>query len=141
MLFIWLVKQKIIKWYILPNLLSFILDLSNENEKDENQYNNLIILKDRYKHLIKEEIIIDKISYKLVGTINQHTINHYTSCIINNMSKIKFLDINKSYYYEGKDGSNKLFEFFLLENETINEHVLKLKPLILFYLKNKYLII
>ena len=39
-------KQKIIKSYNLPDLLSFIFDLSNEHERDENQYNNLIKLKD-----------------------------------------------------------------------------------------------
>ena len=98
-------KQKIIKSYNLPDLLSFIFDLSNEHERDENQYNNLIKLKDEYKHLIQEEIIIDKKYYKLVGTINQQTINHYSSCIINNTNKIKNLEINRSYYYDGKDGS------------------------------------
>ena len=48
-------------------------------------------------------VIIDNQIYKMVGTINQHFINNYIACIINNMNKIKFLDINKSYYYDGKD--------------------------------------
>ena len=53
------------------------------------------------------------------------------------MNKIKFLDINKSYYYDGKDNSNKLLEFILDDNETILDHIIKLKPLILFYIKLK----
>ena len=49
-------KQKLIKSFSLPNILSFIFDLSNEKEREENQYNNLINLKDSYKHLVKEEL-------------------------------------------------------------------------------------
>ena len=48
-------------------------------------------------------VIIDNQIYKMVGTINQYFINNYIACIIDNMNKIKFLDINKSYYYDGKD--------------------------------------
>ena len=71
----------------------------------------------------------------MAGTINLNSINHYTACIINNINTVKFLEINKSYYYDGKDGSNKLIEIILDENESIIEHIINLKPLILCYLK------
>ena len=128
-------KQKLIQNYDLPYILSFIFDLSTEKERDENQYYNLINLKDQYKHLVKEDILINNISYKLAGTINLNSINHYAACIINNINTVKFLEINKSYYYDGKDGSNKLIEIILDDNESIIEHINNLKPLILCYLK------
>ena len=70
-------------------------------------------LKNRYKHLIVNETIIDNNSYNLIGTINQPSIDHYTSCIINNKNTISNLKINKNYFYDGFAGNNRLNEIKL----------------------------
>ena len=59
--------------------------------------------------------------YILVGTINQKTINHYTSCIINNRFEKDKLHTNCSYYYDGMDGDNYLKEFIIYD---INKYMI-----------------
>ena len=91
-------KQKIVKDIHYPDILVFIFDLSDENSFDEEQYNNLINLKENYKHLIVEEFFLIDNLYRLIGTINQKTINHYTNSIINNIYKDNKLALNRSHY-------------------------------------------
>ena len=107
-------KQIIVKEIVLPHLLTFIMDLSTENQEDGAQFTNLILLRDKYKHLIVTDFKIENNIYSLVATCNQKTIDHYTSCIVNNKNELKSLKINKSYYYDGRSEDNSLMKLLLI---------------------------
>lgn len=117
-------KQKIVKDILFPNILVFILDLSDENNKDEMAYINLVILKLKYKHLIVDEFFLINDHYILSEIINQKTINHYISCIINNWFEKDKLQAGSSYYYDGLDSDNYLKEFKILDKNKLNDSVL-----------------
>jgi len=91
------------------------LDISEENNKDEMAYINLDILKIKYKLLIVDEFFLLNDHYISSGTINQKTINHYTSCIINNRFEKDKLQDGCSYFYDGLDSDNYLEEFKILD--------------------------
>ena len=65
-----------------PNFLFFILDVSNEFELDNEQYHNLVNVKNIYKHLISPDFNIYNYNYLLKGILNQKDINHYTATLI-----------------------------------------------------------
>lgn len=57
-------------------ILCFILDLSDDNDKDSNQFYNLEALKKDYKHLVVEIFNIGELNYISKGSINQSSIKH-----------------------------------------------------------------
>lgn len=128
-------KQTIIKEINFPNLLLFIFDLSDEKEYDIAHFNNLISLRDQYKHLVATSININDDVYNLVSTCNQITQNHYSAFIINNRFKINNLKITRNYDYDGMSNNNALKEIVLKNNESIVEYILDYNPFLLFYLK------
>ena len=99
-------------------------------------YINLDILKIKYKYLIVDKFFLLNDHYILSGTINQKTINHYTSCMINNLFEKNKLQDGFCYYYDGLDSDNYLNEFKILYKNKLNDSVLIYKPLLLFYLKD-----
>ena len=134
--FFWTCKNKFVIEINFPSLLTFIFDLSDEKLNEEKQYTNLIDLKDECKHLIVEGFEIENDKYKLIGTINMASINHYTACIYKNKYKIKNLTINKSYFYDGMKNNNILKEISEFDKVTMIDNILIFKPLLLFYFKN-----
>ena len=86
---------------ILPYFLLFSLELSDENEDDTMQYRNLVNLKKEYRHLIKPKLEIFDKKYRLLGTINMPSSNHYNALIFKNCNSKNNLEINKSYLYDG----------------------------------------
>ena len=127
-------KQTIVKELEIPNILFFIFDLSTENESDENQYLNLIKLRNEYKKFIVASFHYKNNIYKLSGTINQTSVNHYTACIISNKREINGLLKNYSYYYDGYNNNNRIIELNKNDNFEVDS-IIKYNPLIIVYLK------
>ena len=57
-----------------PQFLCFILDLSDDSDKDLTQFYNLGLLRSDYEHLIVENFNIVDLNYILKGSINQSSI-------------------------------------------------------------------
>lgn len=60
------------------------MELCDEGESEDLQYNNLISLKEQYKHLFPFSFSNENNIYKLKGTINLVSINHYNCILIYN---------------------------------------------------------
>lgn len=128
-------KQKIIKNFILSDFLFFIFEFSDEKDLEKKQYENLILLKDSYKHLIVESFNFENFNFNLIGTINQSSFNHYTSCIINNNIINNSLKLNCSYYYDDFTNNNKIKEIKMFDNKSIIDTIIDYHPIILIYSK------
>jgi len=118
-----------------PPIISFILDLSDNNEIDEFQYYNLENLLNYYKHLIIEKINICDKEYILKGIINQISINHYSATLLNINNEEKNIFEGNIYYYDGKKNNNQIIQ---LNNENDIDRIniiLSQKPLILTYIR------
>ena len=103
-------KQTIIKNFILTEFLCFIFDLSDEFEPDNRHFINLIKLKNKYRHLFKEDLILDNQKYILIDIINQSKIDHYTAWIIKNINPSNNLEFGKNYFYYDFVDNNKIKE-------------------------------
>ncbi len=90
-------KTKLILNISLPNILLFLLELSDEFDQEIMKYRNLNLLKNDYKHLFLPEIIVENNKYKLLGTINYANSNHYNAIIIDNFNKRNNLLENENY--------------------------------------------
>ena len=66
-----------------PPILSFIFHLSDDEDKDSSQFCNLDALRKDYEHLFVEKFNIGELNNILKGSINQSSINHYTSTLLN----------------------------------------------------------
>ena len=93
-----------------PPILCFIFDLSDDNDKDSSQFYNLEAEKKDYEYLVVEKFNIGELNYILKVSINQSSINHYTSTLIN--IEDKSLDIlnDEVYYYDDMKNNHCLIK-------------------------------
>lgn len=107
-----------------PPILCFIFNLSDDNDKDSSQFYNLQALRKDYEHLVVEKFNIGELNYILKGSINQSSINHYTSTLLN--IEDKSLDIlnDEVYYYDGMKNNHCLIKL------NIHDKKLRIKKLL-----------
>ena len=89
-------------------------------------------IKDQYKHLFPSSFIFENIIYKLKGTINQVSVNHYNYLTINNANERNNLNLHKSYIYDGMNFDNNIEEINIDINYNIND-LLVYKPKIYIF--------
>ena len=116
-----------------PPFLCFILDLSDDSDKDSTQFYNLGLLRPDYEHLIVENFNIVDLNYILKGSINQSSINHYTASLINIEDKSLGILLDKVYYYDSTKNNNCLIKLDNQDKKSRIKKVLDEKPLILIY--------
>ena len=71
----------------------------------------------------------------MIGTLNQSSFDHYTSCIINNYFENNKLILNKNYFYDGFHDNNKINEIRIRKKNNIIDSIIDYHPLILIYVK------
>ena len=84
-------KKTIYTDILIPPIFEFILDLIRNDKKQENFYCNLKNYKKDYEHIFLEKVNISINSFILKGCINQKNINHYTTTLLNDEDKKKYI--------------------------------------------------
>jgi hypothetical protein len=118
---------------ILPQILIFSFELSNENEGDEARFKNLIKYRNNILSMIEEKFVFINVTFNLLGIICQPNINHYTSYCHNCQTTKLNLLLNNSYYYD--DMFNKGEIINIKENDFNKKFVIisSYNPFIIIY--------